>query len=321
MQYLIGTDEAGYGPNLGPLVVTATVWQIPDASCFDLYDALRDTVSATRASDDGDDRLTVADSKALYKPRGGLTALEQTNLAMLAASDHRLPDTWREIWPAFDPASVEWIDELPWYADYDERLPVDCDPEQVQSDADRLRATFENTRIRLLRVCSHVVFANHFNKLLDRHTNKSESLSRVTLELVRRALIGLPPANVRVECDKHGGRNKYGALLQDTFPDYLVEVYDEGRERSLYRFAPEPQRFEFMFSARGERAMPTALASMFSKYLRELAMRAFNAFWQAQVDQLRPTAGYPVDARRFKEDISPAQSSLGIQDSQLWRAK
>ena len=32
MQYLLGTDEAGYGPNLGPLVVTATVWEVPDAS-------------------------------------------------------------------------------------------------------------------------------------------------------------------------------------------------------------------------------------------------------------------------------------------------
>ena len=30
MTYLIGTDEAGYGPNLGPLVISATVWQVPD---------------------------------------------------------------------------------------------------------------------------------------------------------------------------------------------------------------------------------------------------------------------------------------------------
>ena len=30
MSYLIGTDEAGYGPNLGPLVISASVWHVPD---------------------------------------------------------------------------------------------------------------------------------------------------------------------------------------------------------------------------------------------------------------------------------------------------
>src|SRR5580704_16757193 len=29
MGFVIGMDEAGYGPNLGPLVLTATVWEVP----------------------------------------------------------------------------------------------------------------------------------------------------------------------------------------------------------------------------------------------------------------------------------------------------
>ena len=36
MGRLVGMDEAGYGPNLGPLVVAATVWDIPgDPAEFD----------------------------------------------------------------------------------------------------------------------------------------------------------------------------------------------------------------------------------------------------------------------------------------------
>ena len=30
MLYVIGTDEAGYGPHLGPLVISATLWQLDD---------------------------------------------------------------------------------------------------------------------------------------------------------------------------------------------------------------------------------------------------------------------------------------------------
>jgi len=41
-----------------------------------------------------------------------------------------------------------------------------------------------------------------------------------------------------------------------------------------------------------------ALASMVSKYLRELLMGEFNRFWQEHVPGLRPTAGYPTDAAR-----------------------
>ena len=30
MPYLLGTDEAGYGPNLGPLVISASLWEVPE---------------------------------------------------------------------------------------------------------------------------------------------------------------------------------------------------------------------------------------------------------------------------------------------------
>jgi hypothetical protein len=67
--------------------------------------------------------------------------------------------------------------------------------------------------------------------------------------------------------------------------------------------------------------MPTALASMTAKYLRELAMIPFNRFWQQHVPGLKATAGYPMDALRFREEIRPAQQRLGIEDRVLWRAR
>jgi len=66
MGVLIGTDEAGYGPNLGPLVITASVWEVPgDPRNFDFFAALSGVVSEQAAK--GDQRLHVADSKAVTR--------------------------------------------------------------------------------------------------------------------------------------------------------------------------------------------------------------------------------------------------------------
>jgi hypothetical protein len=37
------------------------------------------------------------------------------------------------------------------------------------------------------------------------------------------------------------------------------------------------------------------------------------------VTDLKPTAGYPLDAGRFRADIAAAQATLGIDDRILWR--
>jgi len=64
-----------------------------------------------------------------------------------------------------------------------------------------------------------------------------------------------------------------------------------------------------------------ALASMVSKYLREVLMSEFNRYWQGHVPELRATAGYPGDALRFFETIRPKVAELGIAESALWRRR
>ena len=76
-----------------------------------------------------------------------------------------------------------------------------------------------------------------------------------------------------------------------------------------------------VFQVNGERFMPTALASMTAKYLRELSMRAFNDFWRAHIPDLKPTAGYYRDAWRFKKEIATKQQELGIDDRLIWRSR
>jgi hypothetical protein len=184
-----------------------------------------------------------------------------------------------------------------------------------------LNAVMRQAGIQLLVLRSVAVFPDEFNRLTEQHGSKGAALTRLTLELLGTVLEQSGEHPTLVVCDKHGGRNRYAAALQAHFPEYLIEVHGEGRAQSVYRWGAAAGRVEVRFQSSGERFLPAALASMTSKYLRELAMLAFNDFWCRRVPNLRATAGYPLDARRFKAQIATAQEQLGIPDHQVWRAR
>lgn len=320
MPYLIGTDEAGYGPNLGPLVVSATVWEVPEGvGGDDLYRLLGEAIVATRRQA-GANRLAIADSKKLYQPGTGLGHLERAVLAALAVLRKR-PRSWGEMFEAVAPESTDPRKRLPWYADYDEAVPVDSDPDEIEPLGRLLGSAMADAGVGLVGLHSRVVLPEEFNRRVEQDGSKGAVLSHATLDLVADGMEGLEGAPVLVVCDKHGGRNRYADLLAHHFPGPLIEIHGESRRRSTYRFGPPEGRVEIRFQAGGESELPAALASMVSKYLRELAMRALNAFWCRRVAGLRPTAGYPGDARRFKAAIAEVQAELGIEDGVLWRSR
>jgi len=321
MAYLIGTDEAGYGPNLGPLVVSASVWEVPEGvSGEGLYPLLADVIADRLERRGPNGRVAIADSKLLYQSGKGLRHLERGLLAALALLNQR-PRGWRGLWEALAPEDAGQRESIPWYAGYDAAVPVDNEPAAVEQAAALLQSGLAAAGVRLVQLRSRAVFEEPFNRLLQQHGSKGEALSHVTLGLVAELCQPLGAGPITVICDKHGGRNRYARLLAEHFSGCLFEVCAEGRQRSIYRFGPADRRMEVRFQAKGESHVPTALASMASKYLRELAMEALNAFWRRRVAGLRATAGYPQDAKRFKAQIAAAQGQLGIEDRLLWRMR
>jgi hypothetical protein len=317
MTLYVGTDEAGYGPNLGPLLIAATAWRWDaQAGEDDLYVPLG--ASVTREVDR--QRIAIADSKQLYKSGAGLASLERGVYASLAQT-MALPLRWRELWQRLLPSCRSELESVPWYAAYDSALPVACPLDELTRAADFLADDLRRQTIQLLPLRVAAVFPARFNDLVDQLGSKGAALSHVTLDLVQQVVADCDEPSIVVQCDKHGGRNRYAPLLQVRFPDYLVEVVRESRASSVYRWGPARRRIEFRFVARGEHFLPAALASMLAKYLRELAMLAFNAFWQQHLPDLRPTAGYPTDARRFQRQIHALQRQLGIADRLLWRQR
>ena len=320
MAYLIGTDEAGYGPNLGPLVISVTAWKVPDALReSDLYDILATAVQRVLTADRAD-CLAIADSKQLYRPGGGLAALERGVLACLRTLGQR-ESSWRELWRCVTANCDDFLAAFPWNMQYDSPLPCDADGQDIDRLSERLVHTFRSTGVSLHTMRSAVIFPDRWNDLLDTCGNKAEVLAQETLRLLQPVVDGLEAAPIVIQCDKFGGRNHYAHLLQHVFPEYLVEISRETRALSIYRWGPKTRRVECRFAANGERFLPTALASMLSKYLRELAMQAFNHFWVEKIPGLKATAGYPTDARRFMREIEPTQRALQIDDRLVWRLR
>jgi ribonuclease HII len=316
MPIVIGTDEAGYGPNLGPLVVAASVWRVPEGMPVDdLYGPLAHVVSAA-----GDpDRVQIADSKVVYKSGCGLAGLESVVLGLMQLLGQPVAE-WHALWRALARLDRGDLSADHWHANWELALPAAAPPAEPARIAQRLSQGMASAEIELLALQARAVFPSRFNELVRHLGNKAALLSLTTLGLVAELLEEVPVGSrVTVTCDKHGGRDYYAALLQHVFPDTWVRVLREAAAESNYRFSYAGRRIEFRFVVQGERHLPTALASMTAKYLREMAMLPFNAFWQRHVPGLKPTAGYATDSRRFLADIADVCEQLGIDRQSFWR--
>jgi hypothetical protein len=164
------------------------------------------------------------------------------------------------------------------------------------------------------------VLEGEFNHLVESVGTKSATLFLRTSRLLTRLWTQWGERGLVVHVDKHGGRDRYGLLLHQTFFGARLHVVREGRHESVYEVSDGSRRMTVGFYEGGDsRHLPVALASCYSKYLRELFMRGFNAYWLSHVPGLQPTAGYCPDADRFLRAIGPARRQLGIADRRLIR--
>ncbi len=302
---IVGIDEAGYGPLLGPYVLGISffayrgegpVGEAPHA----FWDHLAGAVSKTPMRG----RIAIADSKALFKRAQGLGGLEEGVLALLAAREKR-PSTFRELLEALGgtPAALE---RYPWYRGQDVSLPVASFRPVIEAHAARLaRVEVDNPFVfRDLR--ARVVSEGEFNELVGRLGNKAAIGLCCIGEVLRRVFDRSRGHEVLVLVDRQGGRTHYARFLWETLAPKRVIGICESEERSAYRVEGEGSAvMTIHFTVEGEKdALPVALASMVAKYVRELHMELLNRYFAARVGaQLKPTAGYVQDARRFLADI------------------
>jgi len=313
MPWVVGIDEAGYGPNLGPLVQAAVAFHLPDHDPVG-WETLKPVVR--RCGDKADGRLLIDDSKTVYT-RHGLEALERGVWSITAADAHTIHEF---LWSHGDVPS--WGQDLygeAWF-NGDDAIPVAIDPAEQWAASEPVRAAIGERWHGDFRI----VPCPRFNQIVDEFGSKAVVLAHGMIDLLRSMAATVQPANepLLFLCDKHGGRNFYAAMLQEAFPNGWIVPEIESAVESRYRveLLERPVTITFRPRADGD-SITVALASMLCKYLREVCMRQFNRFWATHVPGIRSTAGYPGDAKRFFDEIKPAMTQLGLADDQVWRKR
>ena len=258
MAVLVGLDEAGYGPHLGPLVVAAAAVRIPDDLPPDpnLWPRLSahvravpehrrprtrpGTPSSNPTDEPPDTRVLICDSKQAYAARNP-APLERAVLGFLAAMERR-PRALGDLLEQTGAAENEPFAPLhaveasaPWHRPAALALPVWASQGEVASAAHHLRTGFADLGGRPEALRLNIAPAARFNNLIARTGNKASALFILASEILTDLARRWPGEAVHVTMDRHGGRRYYGDLLAQAFPLWQVTTLEEGPEVSRYR--------------------------------------------------------------------------------------
>jgi hypothetical protein len=314
----VGIDEAGYGPNLGPLVMTAVIAEGPGRRTPDVWGDLAATVS--RAGGDPT-RLWVDDSKAILSGGKGRDRLEAACLAVLAAAGVAIPRTLGALLASVAAGGLHEAELGHWLDVEDWPIPGAATLERLE--ACRALEAFAGAAWKIVEIRTVVIGPSRFNAGLVDSDSKARVHFAAFAELIQavwdRASDG---RSTRVCCDKHGGRHFYHEPLMDVFPGVWIDRGPEGPELSQYTVRENGRRLELSIRPRADSDDGlVALASIVSKTIREFWMDVFNAHWVSRIPELRPTAGYPGDSARFREAIEPVCVARGLDPAAWWRPR
>ncbi len=322
MATLIGIDEAGYGPLLGPLVASAVALEVPEGLLrADLWEVLGKAVSAQKKGLAG--RVLIADSKKVYNRKKGIDPLRRAVLAGL--------HTWRngqttmatagEVLSLICPQLLERVGLYPWYQGLAAQ-PLGHDAADISIAGGVLGKTMAGHGISISGIQSRCLDVAFYNDRVSKVKNKSRVLFTEICSLISQAFEqnASDAEPMQVIVDRQGGRINYQRELLRMFPGFSLSVIRQDEKMSSYEMAQSGKTMRIHFCMKADsKYLTVALASMVSKYLREVMMASLNNYFCNLCDDLKPTAGYWQDGQRFVKDLSTMLSSEQIDKQKLVR--
>ena len=322
MVVLAGIDEAGFGPILGPLVVSSSVFSLPHhLLTADLWQILKRSVSTRRKHLAG--RLLIADSKKAYTKSLGIKHLQRTVLSCLRCLGKE-PRTLTELLGLLCPDSVGRLSGYPWYKGAGGQV-IAADEGDMNIASEVLADDLASNGIELLGLKSECLDVAYYNRMVGAVKNKGRVLFSATAGLIKDAFDNFSGDDLQIMVDKQGGRVRYRRNLQLMFPDMELKILREGAAISSYELVgrggkERVMRLHFVVGADGK-YLPVSLASMVSKYVRELLVFNINRYFVGLHAELRPTAGYWKDGLRFIKDVKVNLPDVEFDREKLVRCR
>ncbi len=319
MAILVGIDEAGFGPLLGPLVVSSCSFSIPQQMLdTDLWRVLQKSVSIKRSHLAG--RLLITDSKKAYSKSIGIGHLQRTVLTCCQCL-HKNPATLTELIKLLCPESIERLAEYPWHEDM-ANYPICAGTADINIASNVFNDDMAGNGLKLLELKSCCLDVAFYNRMVSEVKNKANVLFSTTTQLIKNAYDFFGTEQLQVLIDRQGGRAHYRRPLQLMFPGTELKILRESGTVSSYELKDSCRTMRIHFVVGADRKfLPVSLASMVSKFLRELLVDCMNRYFTSRCAGLQPTAGYWKDGLRFIADLKRDFPDFQYDSNQLVRCR
>ncbi len=295
---IIGIDENGLGPILGPLIVTATAFEA-DSYSPEMFWQAADAELVT------DDSKKIFSSSKLGSAEAAVWAwLKKFGINPLTFAglydDIVLPMPLKRLCTLLPAWCAPSASALPCFA-----AKRELDWINNESKGLSLQNIIPKT-VRAFSICPGA-----YNLATEKDEQNKFALDfMLMLKLVENLSVG-HNGDVLVLCGKVGATNKYGSWFKRYYGGLWMPE-EETAQISTYRIVPYGK---ISFIRDGDAShLPIAAASMIGKYIRELAMHDINSLLSNPGD--KPVSGYrdKVTAR-FIENTKTKRNAMKIPDS------